>query len=52
MKIHKEKLRNQSHYHHNKKTKISRKRHRETKELHTENCKILMKEMKDNINRL
>ena len=25
---------------------------RETKELHTENCKILMKEMKDNINRL
>ena len=53
MKNHKEKLKNQSH------SPLKQKKikylginlPKETKELHTENYKTLMKEIKDNINR-
>ena len=53
MKNQKEKLKNQSHAPlQQKKNKISRnKLPKETKELYIENCKTLMKEIKDDINR-
>ena len=52
MKNQKEKLRNQSIHHCNKKIKyLGINLPKETKELYTENYKTLMKEIKDDINR-
>ena len=51
MKNQKEKLRNQSTHHCNKNKYLGINLPKEIKDLYAENCKTLMKEIKDDINR-
>ena len=51
MRKQKEKLRKHPIHHCNKKNNIPRNKPDKTKDLYAENCKTLMKEIKDNINR-